>query len=82
MSTDKPVHADDNGDGTADIAVWRPSNGTWYIRGQASVRWGVPGDIPVPGDYNGDGKAEIAVWRPATGQWWVPALRQLFRPAG
>ena len=31
---------DYNGDGIADIAVWRPSEGNWYVRDIATVQWG------------------------------------------
>jgi beta-glucosidase-like glycosyl hydrolase len=70
--------ADFTGDRRADLAVWRPATGTWFVRGIPAVQWGNTGDIPVPGDYNGDGRAELAVWRPATGTWFVrglPAVR-------
>jgi len=52
-------------------AVWRPSDGTWYVRGQASVQYGERGDKPVPGDYTGDGRTDLAVWRPSDGTWYV-----------
>jgi hypothetical protein len=60
--------------GTADHAVYRPSNATWYVLGASgavlSQYWGAPGDVPVPGDYDGDGKADHTVFRPPTGSWY------------
>jgi hypothetical protein len=50
LSGDIPVPGDYDGNGTTDMAVWRPSNGTWYVLGGARLQWGVPGDIPVPGN--------------------------------
>lgn len=58
------------------IAVWRNTNGIWYIVGsdgsiQAGTSWGVGADIPVPGDYDGDGRADFAIFRPGTYDWYI-----------
>lgn len=65
----------------ADLAVWRPSTGTWWVMGggqgsqQVSAQWGAVNDQPVPGDYDGDGKTDFSVFRPDnnahTGTWYV-----------
>jgi glucose/arabinose dehydrogenase len=71
VSTPRNSAGDFNGDGLTDLAVFRPSTLTWYVRNVATVRWGMPGDLPVPGDYDGDGVTDIAAYRPSTGQWFV-----------
>ena len=73
VTTDPPARpvADFDGNGTTDVAVFRPSTGQWFIRNGPTVQWAAGGDIPVPGDYNGDGATDVAVYRPSTGQWFV-----------
>jgi len=72
--------ANANASPPADLAVWRPSTGYWYVLGgqgsaQTSFAWGGLGDEPVPGDFDGDGKTDFAIWRPSAansnGTWYV-----------
>jgi len=69
-------------DDAADIAVFRPSNGVWYIRNSSTnpfsndfnaVQFGTSGDTPVQGDYDGDGRTDVAVARntPNGKVWYI-----------
>jgi hypothetical protein len=49
-----PTSGDYDGDGKADIAVWRASEGSWYIRGSRdetvmTKSYSQAGDIPLTG---------------------------------
>jgi subtilisin family serine protease len=69
------VHGHDfNGDGSSDVSVFRPADGSWYIKNILKINFGIAGDIPVNGDYNGDGTTEVAVWRPSNGRWYIRGL--------
>ena len=59
-----------------DFAVWRPSNGYWYVvnssyQQTAAVQFGAQYDIPCPEDFDGDGKTDFCVYRPSTQTWHI-----------
>ena len=66
---------DDDNDGKADIAIFRPSLGEWWINrttaGTIAYGFGNSSDKPVQGDYTGDSKADVAFWRPSDGNWFI-----------
>jgi subtilisin family serine protease len=77
-ATSVGFQADFDGDGRADVGVYRTSTGEWLIRRSTdgvlfTVTWGSPalGDVPVPARYTTTGVAEIAVFRPTTGEWLI-----------
>ncbi len=67
---------DFDGDGKADLSIYRPSMGEWwYLRssdsGNGAFTFGGAADKPVPADYTGDGKTDAAFFRPSTGEWFI-----------
>ena len=72
---------DYDGDGKADIAIFRPAAGLWFgvdaITGAIVIDsrsihgpFGGSSDTPVVGDWDGDGKHDIAIFRATAGVWY------------
>ena len=71
---------DYSGDGIADLVVFRPSSGHWFVCPSETdfnclttlqvSQFGLPGDIPIQADFDGDGILDLAVYRPVGGFWF------------
>jgi hypothetical protein len=70
-------HSNDfDGDGTADLAVFRPSTGVWFVINSGSntfqaTQFGQNGDLPIDGDFDGDSRSDVTVFRPSNGGWFT-----------
>ena len=87
LAGDTPVSGDFDGSGKAQVAVYRPSTGAWYIRssglgvgvGRPAGKSELPvvvtpplaGDVPDAADYDGVGRLEEAVYRPGTETFFI-----------
>ncbi|MBC7910654.1 MAG: CHRD domain-containing protein, partial [Pyrinomonadaceae bacterium] len=68
--------SDFDGEGKADIAVWRANVGIYFIlqsltNSNRVQQWGVGSDFPVPMDYDGDGRTDLNIIRPGDNGWYI-----------
>ena len=74
----RPDSGDYDGDGTADIAVFRGYSGLWAVRGVTRAYFGAGGDVPVPGVYGAGRAAEMGIYRPAVGLWAIRGTTRIY----
>jgi ELWxxDGT repeat protein len=74
LRTTLVTRSDFDGETRADVVVYRPGTGQWWINRSCdgftssfAVQWGdqSAGDVPAPADFDGDGKVDPTVFRPA-----------------
>jgi hypothetical protein len=66
---DVPTPWDRDGDTVDEVAVYRPTDGTFHTPGEGQVA-DLPVGYPVPGDYDGDGYDEAAVFVVTENRWY------------
>lgn len=69
---DLPALGDWDGNGRANLGIWRPSTGSFHLRSGGTTQtivFGQQTDQPVAGDWNGDGVDEVGVWQPAAARF-------------
>lgn len=75
LNTPARTPFDFDGDGRADLSVFRPSDRIWYLNqstaGFAAMQFGLSDDNLAAADYDGDGRADIAVYRASEGVWYI-----------
>jgi hypothetical protein len=68
---DVPVPGDYDGDGRAEIVVYRPTDGTYRTHGGGVIGGSWPNGIPAPANYSPtDRGLEPGVYDPVTRTWW------------
>jgi hypothetical protein len=81
LSTDVPIVGDWDGNGSATVGIFRPSNFSWHLKNDHSpggipsitpfVFGGAAGDLPIVGDWDGDREDTIGLFRPSNGSWHI-----------